>query len=128
MQAAVASVSYAADGRSLASGSADGAVIVWGRPGAPPALPAGPWPGSGSAPQDLLAGQGTVAHTHAAAVAAVAFSPAGAPLASAAGAELALWSPRGRVAARHKVRAPCVCESVRQAAWPSGVGPPTPCT
>jgi len=38
-------------------------------------------------------------------VAAVAFSPAGAPLASAAGAELALWSPRGRGAARHKARA-----------------------
>ncbi len=105
MQAAVAGVSYAADGRSLASGSADGVVMLWGWPGAAPPVVPRPWPGPGGAPQGLLAGEGAVVHTHAAAVAAVAFSPAGAPLASAAGAELALWSPRGRGAARHKARA-----------------------
>jgi len=126
MQAAVASVSYAADGRSLASGSADGAVMVWGRPGAAPPVAPRPWPGPGGAPPGRRAGQGAVAHTHAAAVAAVAFSPAGAPLASAAGAELALWLPRGRGAARHKARArSCEMRWMSSVALP-GLGLRTP--
>lgn len=102
-QGLVTSVAYAADGCRLAAGSAGGAVLLWERPGPPAAANLGPLTGSVSVTA-RAPGEGTVAYAHAAGVAALAFHPAGCQLASAAGAELVLWSPRDRAVSRHKAR------------------------